>query len=74
MKEWKNKIVEVRKGKKEGEKKSYKTGQNWNKKKYQCFKKKDQKLNWIELDNWEGIWSKTQMVHEGIWSNEKLKS
>jgi len=28
MKEWKNKIVEVRKGKKEGEKKSYKTGQN----------------------------------------------
>jgi hypothetical protein len=72
MKEWKNKIVEVRKGKKEGEKKSYKIVQNWNKKKYQCFFKKDQRLNWIELDNWEGIWSKTQMVHEGIWSNEKL--
>ncbi len=36
------------------------------------FLKKDQRLNWIELDNWEGIWSKTQMVHEGIWSNEKL--
>jgi hypothetical protein len=29
-------------------------------------------LNWIELDNWERIRSKTQMVHEGIWSNEKL--
>jgi len=28
MKEWKNIIVEVHKGKKEGEKKSYKTGQN----------------------------------------------
>ncbi len=51
MKEWKNKIVEVRKGKKEGEKKRL---QNWTKqkqKKYQCFKKKDQRLNWIELDN-----------------------
>jgi hypothetical protein len=47
MKEWKNKIVEVRKGKKEGEKKKL---QNWTKlkqKKVSMFLKKRSR---IELD------------------------